>query len=132
MNRDKLIRRTVARVISVGAGVRLRLGDDVLGFVPAQSEVVSWQISPAPGSAATVTWVTLNNDQAFTLSGAQSAGAVSLAAGEALTDQAVVPGQSCDAFPAYVVTDAPSGALLRVVITYQDRYPGGAGDTGCH
>jgi hypothetical protein len=132
MSRDRIIRRTVARLISVGAGVRLRLGDDVLGFVPPQSEVVSWQISPAPSSTASVTWVALNSDQAYTLSGAQVAGAVPLAAGEALTDQAVVPGQSCDAFPAFVLCDTVSGGLVRVVITYQDRYPGGAGDTGCH
>lgn len=128
---DKLIRRTVARLISVGAGVRLRLGYDVLGFIPPHAEVVTWQISPAPASTAAVTWVSLNSDQAFTLSSAQASGAVPLAAGEALTDHAVLPDQSCDAFPAYVLCDTPSGGLVRVIVVYVDRYPGAAGDTGC-
>ena len=132
MSRDKIIRRTVARLISVGAGVRLRLGDDVLGFVPPQAEVVSWQISPAPSSSAAVTWIALNSDQAFTLSSAQASGAVPLAAGEALTDHAIIPDQSCDAFPAFVLCDTVSGGLVRVVVVYIDRYPGAAGDSGCH
>jgi hypothetical protein len=125
------IRRTVVQLVAVPAGgVTLRLGDNPIGLIPQTARVVSWQISPSPTGAQSVTWVSLNRDLALSLSSVATSQALPLAAGEALTDNAVTPGQTCDVFPLTVICDA-AGAV-RLVVTYEDVYPGADGDCGCH
>jgi hypothetical protein len=131
MRQSNLIRRTVVQLVAVPAGgLSLRLGDNPLGLVPPSARVVSWQISPSPTGAQTTTWVALNRDQPLSLSSVTTSQALPLAAGEALTDQAVTPGQTCDVFPVSMICD--TAGAVRLVITYEDRYPGAEDDTGCH
>jgi hypothetical protein len=130
-SQSNIIRRTVVQLVSVPAGgVSLRLGDNPLGLVPATARLVSWQISPSPTGAQTLTWIALNRDTSLSLSSVLSSQALPLVAGEALTDQAVTPGQTCDVFPVTMICDA--AGEVRLVLTYEDRYPGADEDCGCH
>lgn len=130
-SQSNIIRRTVVQLVSVPAGgLSLRLGDNPLGLVPPTARLVSWQISPSPTGAQALTWIALNRDVPLSLSSVSTSQAIPLVAGEALTDQAVTPGQTCDVFPITMICDA--AGEVRLVLTYEDRYPGSDEDCGCH